>query len=243
MKRYRGELLTLVLLLLVAAAVAWWWDQGQLDDEPSPSTATAAPSAAASAPSGGVAGKDTALALLAKLPQAAQSHWDSYTRASFGDPLWTDDTDAPGGRNGCDTRDDVLRRDLTGARLGTGNPCVVLSGALHDPYTGKTLPYDRSRASEIEIDHVVAVAAAWRAGAWSWSLDRRRAFANDVDNLLAADKTANQDKRSQTPDHWKPSRREAWCDYARRYVTAKSRYALSVTSPEATALGEMLTTC
>ncbi|MCP2321795.1 hypothetical protein HDA40_000302 [Hamadaea flava] len=164
MKRYRGELLTLVLLLLVAAAVAWWWDEGQLDDDPSVSTATYAPSAAssggASAPSGGVAGKDAALALLAELPRAAQSHWDSYTRASFGDPLWTDDTDAPGGRDGCDTRDDVLRRDLTGARLGTGNPCVVLSGVLHDPYTGKPLRYDRSRASEIEIDHVAAVAAA-----------------------------------------------------------------------------------
>ncbi|MEV0269031.1 DUF1524 domain-containing protein [Hamadaea sp. NPDC050747] len=240
MKRYRGELVTLVLLLLVAAAVAWWWDQGHLDD---PSTATATASAGASVPSGGVAAKDAAHALLAKLPRAAQSHWDSYTRESFGDPLWTDDTDAPGGHNGCDTRDDVLRRDLTGVRLSTGNPCVVLSGVLRDPYTGKTLPYDRSRASEIEIDHVVAVAAAWRAGAWSWPLDRRRAFANDVDNLLAADKTANQDKRSQTPDHWNPARREAWCDYARRYVTAKSRYALSVTPPEAATLGEMLTTC
>jgi len=137
----------------------------------------------------------------------------------------------------------VLRRDLIGARLGERNPCVVLSGVLHDPYTGKVLPYDRSRASEIEIDHVVAVAAAWRAGAWEWTPQRRQAFANDVDNLLAADKTANQDKRGQTPDNWKPARREAWCDYARRYVTAKSRYALSVTRAEAKTLGEMLATC
>lgn len=236
MKRYRGELITLVLLLLVAAAVAWWWDQGD-DDEPD-----AGPSATA-APTGGVVSRDAATALLAKLPRAAQSHWDSYTREAFGDPLWTDDTDAPGGRNGCDTRDDVLRRDLTGARLGDRNPCVVLSGVLHDPYTGAILPYDRSRASEIEIDHVVAVAAAWRAGAWSWTPQRRHEFANDIDNLMAADKAANQDKRSQTPDNWKPPRRESWCAYARRYVTAKSRYGLSVTANEAKALGEMLATC
>jgi hypothetical protein len=224
-------------LLLGAAAVAFWWDEGHEAAEPSPGASATAP------PTGAVAGKDAALALLAKLSRGAQSHWDTYTRESFGDPLWTDDTDAPGGRNGCDTRDDVLRRDLTGARLGERNPCVVLSGVLHEPYTGKILPYDRSRASEIEIDHVVAVAAAWRAGAWQWTPQRRQAFANDVDNLLAADKTANQDKRSQTPDNWKPARREAWCDYARRYVTTKSRYALSVTSAEATALGEMLATC
>ncbi|NUT37694.1 MAG: HNH endonuclease [Hamadaea sp.] len=236
MKRYRGELLTLVLLLLVAAGVAWWWDQGDVEEPDAGPSATAAPT-------GGVVSPDAATALLAKLPRAAQSHWDTYTRESFGDPLWTDDTAAPGGRNGCDTRDDVLRRDLTGARLGDRNPCVVLSGVLHDPYTGKLLPYDRSRASEIEIDHVVAVAAAWRSGAWAWTQQRRQEFANDIDNLMAADKTTNQDKRSQTPDNWKPPRRESWCGYARRYVTAKTRYALSVTPTEAKALGEMLATC
>ena len=94
MKGYRGEIITLVLLLLVAAAVAWWWDEGHDDGEPSPgASASAAPTGGAA---GGVAGKDAALALLAKVPRGAQSHWDSYTRESFGDPLWTDDTDTPG---------------------------------------------------------------------------------------------------------------------------------------------------
>ncbi|WP_051366396.1 HNH endonuclease family protein [Hamadaea tsunoensis] len=234
MKRYRGEIITLVVLVLVAAAVAWFWDTGH-QEEPAAQPPTL--------PKSGVATKAQAVTLLGKLPREAQSHWDSYDRLSFGDPLWTDDTDAPGGHNGCDTRDDVLRRDLTGVRLGTTNPCVVLSGVLADPYTGRKLPYDRSRASEIEIDHVVAVAAAWRSGAWAWPPQRRRAFANDTDNLLAADKTTNQDKRSQTADNWKPPRAAAWCDYAKRYVTAKSRYALTVTTAEGDALGRMLSTC
>lgn len=241
MKRYRGEIITLVLLVLAAAVVAWFWDQGHVDEpEAKPSPSTSAPP---SAPAGGVATKAVALQLLPKLKREAQSHWDIYARDAFGDPLWTDDTNAPGGHNGCDTRDDVLKRDLTGARLGTTNPCVVLSGVLKDPYTGKALPYDRSQASQIEIDHVVAVAAAWRSGAWAWTPAQRQQFANDVDNLLAVDKTANQDKRSQTPDNWKPPRKESWCDYARRYVTAKSRYNLTVTTAEGDALQQMLGTC
>jgi uncharacterized protein DUF1524 len=243
MKRYRGEIITLLLLVIVAAAVAWFWDRGHLDDPAAKASPTASRSPAASAGASGVATKEQALQLLPRLKREAQSHWDTYTREAFGDPLWTDDTDAPGGHNGCDTRDDVLQRDLTGARLGSTNPCVVLSGVLPDPYTGKTLPYDRSQASQIEIDHVVAVAAAWRSGAWAWTPAQRQRFANDIDNLMAADKTANQDKRSQTADNWKPPRPQAWCEYARRYVTAKSRYSLTVTTAEADALRQMLATC
>jgi hypothetical protein len=245
MKRYRGEIITLVLLLVVAAGIAWFWDQGHLDEPAAKPGTSPKPSATtkASPAKQGVATKEAALQLLPRLKREAQSHWDTYARDSFGDPLWTDDTDAPGGHNGCDTRDDVLRRDLTGARMSTSNPCVVLSGVLEDPYTGRNLPYDRSQASQIEIDHVVAVAAAWRSGAWAWTPQQRRRFANDVDNLMAADKTANQDKRSQTPDNWKPPRRQAWCEYARRYVTAKSRYALTVTTAEGDGLKQMLGTC
>ncbi|WP_157641424.1 HNH endonuclease family protein [Longispora albida] len=181
-----------------------------------------------------------ALSLLAGLRQETQSHWESYDRRAFGEPLWTDDTDAPDGGNGCDTRDDVLRRDIPDGDHGTG--CGVRAGTLRDPYTGRELYYDRRQASEIETDHVVALGAAWRSGAWAWEPQRRRAFANDTGNLLAVSRAANQEKRSQTPDNWRP-RREFWCGYASRYTMIKSRYELSVTATERDALADMLGTC
>ncbi|MGE6738168.1 HNH endonuclease family protein, partial [Streptomyces sp. NPDC059900] len=117
---------------------------------------------------------------LTRLTVAWGKNWQTYQRSAFGDG-WSDDTDAPGGRNGCDTRDDVLRRDLKDLREGDRNPCVVLSGVLHDPYTGKQLPYSYRRASQIQTDHVVALGAAWRAGAWSWTAQKRLTYANDLD--------------------------------------------------------------
>ncbi|MEV7413669.1 HNH endonuclease family protein [Streptomyces sp. NPDC089919] len=183
-----------------------------------------------------------ARAQLAGLTVAWGKNWQTYRREEFG-RTWSDETDAPGGRNGCDTRDDVLRRDLAQLKVGDRNPCVVLSGVLHDPYTGKELPYSYRRASQIQTDHVVALGAAWRAGAYAWTPARRLTYANDLDVLLAADKQTNYDKGSLTADKWRPPRRAYWCEYARRYTGIKHKYALSVTPPEKTALAELLATC
>ncbi|MEV7558758.1 HNH endonuclease family protein [Streptomyces sp. NPDC089795] len=169
-------------------------------------------------------------------------NWETYKREEFG-ACWSDETDAVGGRNGCDTRDDVLRRDLTELREGDRNPCVVLSGTLHDPYTGKVLPYTDRRASQIQTDHVVALGAAWRGGAYAWAPQRRLEYANDLDVLLAVDKQTNYDKGSRTADKWRPPRRAYWCEYARRYTGIKARYGLSVTAPEKLALQDMPATC
>ncbi|MFD9725857.1 HNH endonuclease family protein [Streptomyces sp. NPDC059072] len=184
----------------------------------------------------------TAEAQLAKLTVEWGRNWETYKREEFG-RTWSDETDAVGGRNGCDTRDDVLRRDLSELREGDRNPCVVLSGVLHDPYTGKELPYSYRRASQIQTDHVVALGAAWRAGAYGWTAQRRLEYANDLDVLLAVDKQTNQDKGSRTADKWKPPRRAYWCEYGRRYTGIKAKYRLSVTPPEKLALGELLATC
>ncbi|MET8686654.1 HNH endonuclease family protein [Streptomyces sp. NPDC004732] len=185
---------------------------------------------------------DRARDQLARLTVAWGKNWQTYKRSEFG-AGWSDETDAPGGRNGCDTRDDVLRRDLKDLREDDRNPCVVISGTLHDPYTGKELPYSYRRASRIETDHVVALGAAWRAGAWAWTPDRRLAYANDLDVLLAADKDANYAKSSWTPDKWKPPRKEYWCEYGRRWTGIKAKYGLTVTAPEKRALHELLATC
>ncbi|MFI5982922.1 HNH endonuclease family protein [Streptomyces sp. NPDC051555] len=183
-----------------------------------------------------------ARAQLAGLTVEWGKNWETYKRENFG-RYWSDETDAVGGRNGCDTRDDVLRRDLSELREGDRNPCVVVSGVLHDPYTGASLPHYYRRASQIQTDHVVALGAAWRAGAYAWTPQRRLEYANDLDVLLAVDKQTNYDKSSKTADKWRPPRREYWCEYARRYTGIKHRYRLSVTAPEKLALQELLDTC
>ncbi|MEU9998958.1 HNH endonuclease family protein [Streptomyces sp. NPDC050848] len=183
-----------------------------------------------------------ARAQLARLTVAWGKNGETYKRAEFG-TTWSDETDALGGRNGCDTRDDVLRRDLSELRRGDRNPCVVLSGVLHDPYTGKELPYSYRKASQIQTDHVVALGAAWRAGAWAWSPERRLAYANDLDVLLATDKQTNYEKSSKTPDKWKPPRKAYWCEYGRRWTGIKAKYGLTVSPPEKLAVEELLATC
>lgn len=184
----------------------------------------------------------TARGRLAGLRVEWGKNWQTYKRENFG-RYWSDETDAVGGRNGCDTRDDVLRRDLRELREGDCNPCVVLSGVLLDPYTGKRLPYTYRRASQIQTDHVVALGAAWRGGAYAWTPQRRLEYANDLDVLLAVDKQTNYDKGSKTADQWKPPRREYWCEYGRRYTGIKAEYGLSVTPPEKLALQELLAAC
>lgn len=183
-----------------------------------------------------------AKAQLGTLKVAWGKNWQTYKRSEFGDG-WSDDVDAPGGHNGCDTRDDVLRRDLSDLREGDRNRCVVISGTLHDPYTGKNLPYYYRRASQIQTDHVVALGAAWRAGAWAWTPKKRLTYANDLDVLLAADKTANYEKSSKTPDKWKPANKAFWCEYGRRWTGIKTKYALTVTAPEKKALQDLLASC
>ncbi len=95
-----------------------------------------------------------------------------YDRDAFGHG-WVDVD-----RNGCGTRDDILKRDLTGVRYTDGH-CKVASGTLtDDPYTGTTVAYVRGR-SKVDIDHVVALSDAWQKGAQQWNAETRRRFAND----------------------------------------------------------------
>jgi hypothetical protein len=184
---------------------------------------------------------DRARLELAGLTVAKNQGSASYQRNSFG-PGWGGYGYYPKLPDGCEARDDVLRRDLSNLKAGDRNPCIIFSGILHDPYTGKELPFSRYAPSDIQIDHVVALGAAWRSGASNWSQERRVEFANDINNMLAVDKEANNDKSSKTPDQWRP-RREYWCPYAERWIGVKNLYGLTVTAPEKAALEEMLNTC
>ena len=164
-----------------------------------------------------------------------------YDRDAFG-PAWAD-TD----RNGCDTRNDVLRRDLTAVVTKPGtNGCVVLSGTLHDSYTGRTIAFERGSTSSlaVQIDHRVPLSYAWRHGAASWTAKQRELFANDqAANLLAVDGPANEEKSDSGPAEWMPANTADACGYAASFVTVATKWHLSIATDDEHALARTLTTC
>lgn len=162
----------------------------------------------------------------------------------FGPP-WSDDVDTGGGHNGCDTRNDVLRRDLRSGsvrlKLGT-HGCKVLAGILDDPYTARQIRFTSERPNEVQLDHVVSLAEAWRSGARTWRPERRQMFANDPANLLAVDGSANQAKSDLPLDQWQPHSSYR-CSIARINVTVSQKYDLSITPAKRAALRSALDTC
>ncbi|WP_319651251.1 MULTISPECIES: HNH endonuclease family protein [unclassified Corynebacterium] len=168
-----------------------------------------------------------------------------YSREAFGQ-AWSDDVEVEGGHNGCDTRNDILRRDLAEVVLKPGtHGCVVASGVLHDPYSGRSIDFvrgvDTSRV--VQIDHVVALADAWVKGAQQLDEVTRRNLANDPLNLMAVDGGLNAQKGAGDAATWLPPNVGFRCDYARRQVAVKQRYGLWVTQAEKDALRGLLAQC
>ncbi|MEV0684189.1 HNH endonuclease family protein [Nocardia sp. NPDC050378] len=157
-------------------------------------------------------------------------------------PAWSDDTDAPGGHDGCDTRNNVLAAQLRDAvRRGR---CVVVEGVLTDPYTGTDIAFRKSDGGDIQIDHVYPLAAAWDMGAHAWPPERRLRFANDLSvNLLATGKATNQSKGDDTPGEWLPPARPNHCFYAAKYLTVAVAYDLPITAADNAALHDIARTC
>ncbi|MFL0579995.1 HNH endonuclease family protein [Dietzia sp. 179-F 9C3 NHS] len=168
-----------------------------------------------------------------------------YDRDLFGQ-RWSDDVSVELGRNGCDTRNDILRRDLREVVTKPGTrDCVVLSGVLDGPYTGERIDFVRGRSTSnlVQIDHVVAMADAWQKGAQQLSEERRRDFANDPLNLLAVAGHSNQHKGAGDAATWLPPRKEFRCAYVARQVLVKDRYDLWVTPAERDAMDRILAGC
>lgn len=161
-----------------------------------------------------------------------------YSRDKFG-KAWADVDD-----NGCDTRNDVLFRDLNEIEL-ADNDCTVLRGTLHDPYTGQTIAFNRGKTSSaaVQIDHVVPLADAWRNGASQWSNAVRREFANDAENLLAVDGSTNSAKGADNAATWLPPNEDFVCAYVVRQIAVKHEYQLTVTRDESAAMQTELTRC
>lgn len=177
----------------------------------------------------------TALAVLETLPVKGRAPMTGYSRDLFGG----DWTDVDG--NGCDTRADILRRDLVERVM--SSRCSVLSGVLYpDPFTGAPLTYVRGR-SVVDIDHVVALGNAWATGAQGIGPRARIQLANDPLNLLAVSASANRQKQDGDAATWLPSNKAFRCGYVARQVAVKAKYRLWVTSAEKEAIQRVLQAC
>jgi hypothetical protein len=178
--------------------------------------------------------------LLDSLAVKGRAAKTGYTRDQFGQ-RWADVN-----RNGCDTRNDILQRDLTNIlfKPGTRN-CVVLSGNLIDPYSGTRIDFVRGNVTsmEVQIDHVVALSNAWQTGAFKLTLEKRTAFANDPQNLLAVKGTLNSQKGDGDAATWLPPLKSFRCTYVSKQIAVKAKYRLWVTAPEKAAMKSILAKC
>lgn len=241
MPRHRPSLMGLIRVGLVlgsAIVVGWFgvavWGAAPWQSEGTVGSKTVAAQSISPSATG------TALAVLGTLGVKGRAPKTGYDRSLFG-PAWADVD-----RNGCDTRNDVLRRDLTGYVLKKStHGCVVLSGTLRDPYTATSMGFVRGQNTStlVQIDHVVALSDAWQKGAQQLSAETRRALANDSLNLLAVDGLTNQRKSDGDAATWLPPNKAYRCPYVARQVAVKAKYRLWVTSAERDALRRILATC
>jgi hypothetical protein len=176
-----------------------------------------------------------ALASLQKLAVKGRAPKTHYTRQQFGDGWAT--------TAGCDTRNIILHRDLTGTVV--DKSCNVVSGTLDDPYTGKNIQFKRSASTsgDVQIDHVVALSDTWQKGAQQLSKEQRIALANDPLELLAVDGPANQQKSDGDAATWLPSYKPFRCQYVARQIAIKQKYSLWVTQAEKDAITNVLSSC
>lgn len=180
-----------------------------------------------------------ALGLLATLPIRGRAPKTGYDRDLFG-PAWTDVN-----RNGCDTRNDILKRDLTKVTYSNNVPCKIQSGLLADPYTGTSINFVRgaTTSSDVQIDHVVALSDAWQKGAQQLTLAQRTAFSNDPLNLQATHGPTNQQKGDGDAATWLPPNKGFRCEYVARQISVKATYKLWVTQAEHEAMARILGEC
>ncbi len=192
----------------------------------STTTSESVPTSTASlptSPSTTIRGSDTlAIDVLLTIPIELETP-AGYDRDLF--PAWSD---ADG--DGCDTRDEVLIRDA-GGTAEVGANCGVTSGLWYSVYDGVWLDH----ASQLDVDHVVALKEAWDSGAKEWDTARREAFANDIDDphsLIAVSSSSNQEKGAADPSNWLPDNPNDQCRYIVAWVIVKARWELSMDESE-----------
>ncbi|MGV9213215.1 HNH endonuclease family protein [Micromonospora sp. RB23] len=179
----------------------------------------------------GIPSKATAQSQLSALTVASQGSTSGYSRDLF--PHWITISGS------CNTREQVLKRD--GTSVVVDSSCAATSGQWYSPYDGATW----TAASDVDIDHVVPLAEAWRSGANSWTTSRRQSFANDLTHpqLIAVTDNVNQAKGDQDPSTWQPPLSSYRCTYSKMWITVKYNWGLTLQSSEKSALQSMLNTC
>jgi hypothetical protein len=176
-------------------------------------TAAALAGPAAATPPG-IPSKATAQSQLNALTVAAEANAGTYDRDLF--PHWITISGT------CNTRETVLKRD--GTNVVTSTACAATSGSWYSPYDGATW----TAAADVDIDHVVPLAEAWRSGASTWTTSKRQSFANDLTRpqLIAVTDNVNQSKGDQDPSTWQPSRTAYRCTYAKMWIAVKYYWGL-----------------
>lgn len=173
-------------------------------------------------------------------------HRYDYRRAAFGE-AWDDNNDAPGGHNGCDTRNDILDRDLVDKTYVFTKRCplAVATGTLHDPYTNTVIAFQRGAkvGEAVQIDHIVPLSYAWDMGAYDWPQPLRVRFANDPANLLAVQGQSNQHKGDSPPAEWMPPNGAFHCQYALQFIAVLRGYSLPVDQASTGVLRQAAATC
>jgi hypothetical protein len=226
-----------VCLVLVATATVLYTTRSMAVGESTP-TAPAPVTPSAAAPAIGDIGSTPASTLLASLPVKPALTMAGYNRTGDFGTAWLDED-----RNGCDTRNDILGRDLTDAtRSGV---CKILTGLLVSPYTGQTIHFLRGEKTSalVQIDHLVALGDAWETGAQSLTQEQRVLLANDPLELMAVDGRSNDVKSDKDASEWLPPDAAFDCIYVARQISVKVTYSLWVTQAEHDAMARVLSHC
>jgi hypothetical protein len=253
-------------LLLVTAALVWGVSQytaafpgeGGETDQAAP-----APAAPVQVPPPALTPGES-LALVAALPDAVYTDDGSYAgnREELFGEAWGFDFD----QNGCDARNDILTRDLTGADIDP-TTCRVFTGILTDPYSGETITFVRGQdtSADVQIDHLLPLKAVYATGGAAWPAEKRAALANDPVNLLAVKGAENSSKSDSLPSEWLPGyypdvsdrhdlgQRVVWddlpedttlqCWYVDKLVPVFVAYELGVTPEDRAAMTAVLNSC
>lgn len=176
-----------------------------------------------------------ASALVDRLVVAEPFSPSDYRRKAFGGDWDYDST------TGCNTRELVLAEE-SGPGLVVDDRCKPLDGTWTSVYDGLVT----SDPADLEIDHLVPLAEAWRTGAASWSDELRERFANDRDDpgtLVAVSSSSNRSKQDSTPAQWLPETAEGRCVFVENWVRVKFRWGLTVAPDEKVAITQVLAGC